>query len=299
MKYSFETVDVFTERQFGGNPLAVFTNAEGLNDHQMQSLAAELNLSETTFILPPENPANTARIRIFNRTAEMSFAGHPCIGTAYVMAIANPNISNVIRFEVPAGIVPVELQWNGSTIVGGKLTAPQTLSIGHAYDAKEIAACLGLSIKDVLVEPHPPVEVSVGNSYVVARLVPEALARCVPDLRAFRDFRDRHPELKDRFSLHVYSGDNQELRARMFAPLAGTIEDPATGSANAPLGALLLSLGTADHAEFNVRQGEEMGRPSRLVVNASRKGEVITATVAGHCVSMLSGTAHIQPRGEA
>ena len=108
--YRFETVDVFTTRRFGGNPLAVFPDARGLSDVRMQALAAELNLSETTFVLPPVDPANAARVRIFNRTAEMAFAGHPSIGTAFVLAGMSLVPPPVLRLELPAGLVPVEIE---------------------------------------------------------------------------------------------------------------------------------------------------------------------------------------------
>ena len=291
--YRFETVDVFTERRFGGNPLAVFPDARGLSDAEMQALAAELNLSETTFVLPPVDPANAARVRIFNRTEEMAFAGHPCIGTAFVLARAARAASPTLRLEVPAGLVPVEIEQEGGVAVGGRLTAPQPLELGREYPAHEVAVCIGIAPDDILVDAHPPLVVSMGNPYVVAQVTGEALARCVPHLRGFRAFRARHAELGSRFSLHLYAGDGAELRARMFAPLAGTFEDPATGSANAPLAGLLLSLRGAEFAEFVVRQGEEMGRPSVLHLTAKRERDRIVATVAGRCVPVLSGVAQV------
>lgn len=294
VSYPFETVDVFTERRFGGNPLAVFPDARGISDPEMQALAAELNLSETTFVLPPADPSNTARVRIFNRTAEMAFAGHPSIGTAYVLARIQPLVSASMRLEVPAGLVVVDIERVGNDVVGGRLTAPQPLTKGSEYPAGEIAACVGIGEDAILVHAHRPVAVSMGNPYVVAHVTAEGLKRCVPDLRAFHDFRARHPDLGDRFSLHLYAGDGRELRARMFAPLAGTMEDPATGSANAPLGALLLSLSGAERAEYVIRQGEEMGRPSLLHVTARREAGELIATVAGRCVPVLSGIARVR-----
>lgn len=291
MRFHFETVDVFTDRRFGGNPLAVFHDAEGLSDAEMQSLAAEFNLSETTFVLPAADPANTARVRIFNRTAEMPFAGHPSIGTAFVLAGHRAGDDTIMRFEMPAGRVDVELEREGGRVVGGRVSAPQPLSVGLDFAASEIASCVGLTESDIDVSAHRPVLVSVGNPYVVARVRPDALARCEPEPRLFRDFVARHRELNGRFSLHLYSGSGREIRARMFAPLAGTIEDPATGSANAPLAGLLLSLTAAEHAAFLVRQGEEMGRPSLLRVDAARRDGSIYAHVAGRCVRVLRGEA--------
>src|SRR5260370_16923259 len=112
--YSFVTVDVFTDRRFGGNPLAVFPDASGLSDGEMQSLAAEFNLSETTFVVPPENPANTARVRIFNRTSEMPFAGHPNVGTGWVLAGLGRDRDGMLRFEEIAGLVEVIVDPDGA-----------------------------------------------------------------------------------------------------------------------------------------------------------------------------------------
>lgn len=290
MFYEFETVDVFTEQQFGGNPLAVFPDARGLSEAAMQSLAAEFNLSETTFVLPPEDPANSARVRIFNRTAEMPFAGHPSIGTAYVLARAGLAEGAVLRLEVPAGIVRVELERDaGGQIVGAKLDAPQPLAIGSEVPADTIAACLGLNPSDVLSASHKPIIASVGNSFVIAQVTEDAIGRCVPDIRMFRASTAQFAELRGRFPIHVYAGAGDTLRARMFSPISGTVEDPATGSANAPLGALLLSLGQADAVRFTVQQGVEMGRPNILHVTARRGADGITASVAGRCVPVFRG----------
>lgn len=288
--YEFETLDVFTETRFGGNPLAVFTDARGLSREEMQALAAEMNLSETTFVLPPQDPANTARVRIFNRTAEMPFAGHPTIGTGWVLARLGRADGDDLRLEVPAGIVKVTIERaEDETPVGGLISAPQPLSLGGRIPAATIAACLGLEHDDVIVGDHPPIVASVGNPYVIAQVTAEALRRCSPDVKAFRQaVRDR-PHMYGRFSVHVYALAGDVIRARMFAPLAGTFEDPATGSANAPLGALLLSLGQDAAASFEIRQGAEMGRPSRLRVQAERRGGEIFATVAGRCVPVFRG----------
>ena len=289
--YRFETVDVFTDRRFGGNPLAVFKDARGLSDDEMQKLAFEFNLSETTFVLPPADSANTARVLIFNRTTEMAFAGHPSIGTAYVMARAGLALDDHLRLEVPAGIVAVELERDAKgEVSGGKITAPQPLSTGPEISADTIAACLGLTGVDVIVSTHAPIVASMGNPYIFAELRHDAIARCTPDVTAFRQALNAHNELGNRFSIFVYARDD-EIHARMFAPISGTWEDPATGSANAPLAGLLLRHSTANDVAFNVRQGEEMGRPSQLRITATRRAGEITATVAGQCVPVFRGEA--------
>jgi len=255
----------------------------------MQALAFECNLSETTFVLPPADAANSARVRIFNRTAEMSFAGHPTIGTAYVLARAGHPDGDLLRLEVPAGVVSVEIERADGEICGGKITAPQPLSMGRSFPAPMIAACVGLTPDDVVVDAHAPTLASVGNTYVIAEVAAQALAHCVPSLEGFRAAFDGGPDLAGRFSLYVYSQDGANVRARMFAPLAGTWEDPATGSAATPLAGLLLSVRGGEALEFDVRQGEEMGRPSLLRVSARRGEAGIITTVAGSCVPMFRG----------
>jgi len=290
--YQFETVDVFTDRQFGGNPLAAFTDARGLAEREMQALAAEFNLSETTFVLPPAAPDNTARVRIFNRTAEMPFAGHPSIGTGYVLARLGRAKAGILHLEVPAGLVRVDIETDDAgTVIGGVVSAPQPLTIGEEIPPGTVAACVGLDPADIVLAEHPPLLASVGNPFIIAQVTDDALRRCVPNVGAFRTAVAARPAMNGRFALHLYARRGPRLRARMFAPLAGTVEDPATGSANAPLGALLLSLGREDEASFEIRQGEEMGRPSLLLVGAKRTNDGIRATVAGRCVPVLRGEA--------
>src|SRR5580700_1374017 len=149
--YAFVTVDVFTEHRFGGNPLAVFPDARGLSDADMQSLAAEFNLSETTFVLPPDDPGHTARVRIFNRTAEMPFAGHPNVGTGYVLAREGRDKDGVLRFEELAGLVEVKVNRDSAGApIGATIAAPQPISLGLELPAEAVAACAGLDASDVL-----------------------------------------------------------------------------------------------------------------------------------------------------
>lgn len=288
---SFFTADVFTDVRFGGNPLAVVLGGEALDTGTMQAVAAEFNLSETTFVLPPTDASNTARVRIFNRTAEMAFAGHPMVGTAFVLAGLQPDLAEA-AFEIPAGIVRVRI---GRDASGAPVTAtietPQPLSIGAPVAPEVIARVLRLETGDVITATHPPLLASNGNPYIIAELTDDALARCAPDMEAFRTAHTAHRHLGDRFSVHVYCREETTLRARMFAPLAGTWEDPATGSANAPLACLLLSLEEgAEQATFVIRQGMEMGRPSLLHVAARRSPGGIFATLKGSCVAVMQGT---------
>ena len=283
----FVTLDVFTDTRFGGNPLAVFTDAQGLTDAQMQALAAEMNLSETTFVLPPQDRANTARVRIFNRTAEMPFAGHPSVGTGWVLS--QMGHGDQLRLEVPAGVVEVRIEDGGAISA-----APQPLSLGAPLPVETIAACAGLAPADIAQAAHRPIAASVGVQFVIAEVTPQALSRAAPDLLAFRKAASDHPEHGDHLSLHLYTHDGEGcLRARMFAPNSGTIEDPATGSANATIAALLLSLSGQEEAAWNVVQGVEMGRPSRLRIAARRAADGVRATVGGGCVPVFSGQAQL------
>lgn len=290
-KFQFDTVDVFTDRKFGGNPLAVLTDARGLSARQMQLLAAEFNLSETTFVLPPFDPLNNARLRIFNRTSEMAFAGHPTIGSAFVLSRNGRAPDGKLMLEVLAGLVPVTIQLDGQgSPIGGLIEAPQPLTIGQTIPADIIAACIGLSVSEIVTTTHRPVIASMGNPYVIAEVEAAALRRCEPNIAVFRSAMAAYPAMNGRFSLHVYARQREALRARMFAPLAGTWEDPATGSANAPLVALLLSLSERERMRLEVHQGIEMGRASFLIVEARRTAGEIRATVAGRCVHVLSGS---------
>lgn len=292
--YAFVTVDVFTDRRFGGNQLAVFPDARGLSDAEMQSLAAEFNLSETTFVLPPENPSHTARVRIFNRTHEMPFAGHPNVGTGYVLAELGRDRNGVLLFEEMAGLVEVKIERDAAgKSTGATIAAPQPLSLGIELSGAEIAEAAGIAHADVMVSTHKPVVASVGVSFVLAEVTGSGLAKAIPDLAAFRRVCSSHRELNGRFSLFLYARDGNRLRARMFAPLAGTWEDPATGSASAPLGALLLSFTKDESRAFDILQGVEMGRPSLLRVVARRTSDGIRATVGGGCVPVLKGEAQV------
>src|SRR6185437_13689454 len=291
-RFSFVTVDVFTEKRFGGNPLAVFPDARGMSDADMQALASEFNLSETTFVLPPADPANTARVRIFNRRAEMPFAGHPNVGTGWVLAQQGRAKAGRLRFEELAGLVEIEV---GETIT---IAAPQPLLLGPEMPVELVAACGGLQSSDVLTKAHRPVSASVGNSFVIAEVTGEALTRATPDIGRFRGAQKAYPAMgPNRLALYLYAhdgarddaGDSGRIRTRMFSPLSGTVEDAATGSAATPLAALLLSLTKETEARYELVQGVEMGRPSRLLCSAHCATDGIRAKVGGGCVPVLSG----------
>lgn len=283
--FPFVTVDVFTDRRFGGNPLAVFPDARGMRDAEMQALATEFNLSETTFILPPADPRNTARVRIFNRKNEMPFAGHPNVGTAWVLRDRGQSL----RFEEIAGLVEVEIAGDIATIA-----APLPLSLGPEMPVELLAGCVGISASDVVAAHHKPVSASVGNSFVVAEVKGEALTRATPDIGRFREAAASYTAMgANRLPLYLYAHDGERVRARMFSPLSGTVEDPATGSAATSLVALLLSLTPDEERGYLIVQGVEMGRPSKLQCKAYRAADGIRAKVGGGCVPVLSGTVEL------
>ncbi len=288
--FEYFTVDVFTNRRFGGNPLAVFPAAEGLDDTTMQALAAELNYSETTFVLPPADPRNTARVRIFNRTAEMPFAGHPNVGTGYILARHGLAGGRTLRFEEKAGLVEVRVAEDGGQPVGAEVDAPQPLSLMEELPPHEVAQCLSLKPDQVIVADHRPIRASTGVDFVFVAVGPDTLADAAPDLMAFRRVAEGYPAFEGRLSIFAYARDGEEIRARMFAPLAGTWEDPATGSANATLAAIRLHLSGGNTIAYRAVQGVEMGRESHISVRAWRSEDGLRASVGGRCVDVFRGS---------
>ncbi|WP_439550707.1 PhzF family phenazine biosynthesis protein [Falsiroseomonas sp.] len=288
--YDYVTVDVFTDRRFGGNQLAVFPDARGMNDAEMQALAAEMNLSETTFVLPPSDPANTARVRIFHRTAEMPFAGHPNVGTGYVLA--ERAVEGLLRFEEIAGLVEVRLDRDAAgTVTGATIAAPQALTIGPAMSVEIAAACAGIDPAGIVTtRHHPTIASDGGNPRLLVEVTEAAMAAASPDIAAFRRAVAETPALGGKLSLYLYRPEGTGLRARMFSPLAGTWEDAATGSAATPLAGFLLHLSGAQQGAWDITQGVEMGRPSLLRTTARRSPDGIRATVGGGCVPMFRGS---------
>src|SRR5476649_780363 len=162
MQRRYITTDVFTDRAFGGNQLAVVLDAGGLSTAQMQAIAVEFNYSETTFVLPPREAANDAQVRIFTVNRELPFAGHPNVGTAFVLASQAAKPPARLRFEEIAGLVPVEILSEAGKVVGAELTAPRTLSKHSQFSAEQAAACISLSAADIKTDRHPPLIASVG-----------------------------------------------------------------------------------------------------------------------------------------
>ena len=298
MQLRFATVDVFTDTRFAGNPLAVVLNAEGLSTAQMQTIAAEFNLSETTFVLPPEGPANTAQVRIFTPRYEMPFAGHPNVGTAFVLARAGESYGRAVGgdrvvFEEKAGLVPIKLMTDGETVIGARLAAPQPLSIGADIDVELVASAHGLSIADIETSRHHPVIASCGTPFILAEVKDrDALMRAQANADVFHREIAKLPVA----SIMIYTQvdePNLDIRARMFSPHLGIPEDPATGSANVALIGLLAHLRPERDLTLTktIMQGFEMGRPSLLHAEAIKADGIVTETfIGGRCVPVMSGT---------
>src|SRR5258708_31743355 len=304
MERRYITVAVFTDRAFGGNPLAVVLDAGGLSTAQMQAIAREFNYSETTFVLPPQEPAHDAQVRIFTVRSEIPFAGHPNVGTAFVRATQAERPRARLQFEEKAGMVPVEILTEQGKVVGTELTAPQPLKRLSNLSAEQAAACLSLSAGDVKTDRHAPQIISVGLPFLAVELTSrEALRRARPDAAAFaKTFPCDGSAAIYLYTRDVPAGEKPcDLQARMFHPGAsGLSEDPATGSATAAAAALLADLDPAREGELKLRigQGVDMGRPSLLKTRVRKQnGAVASIHVGGGCVQMMEGTFRLKGEG--
>ena len=295
---AFHTFDVFTDRPFAGNPLAIVLGADGLSTAEMQTLAREFNLSETIFVQAPVDPAHTARVRIFFPTAEIPFAGHPTIGCAIHLASAmgGGDFDRDLVLEEEAGLVPVRVTRRADA-VRAEFVAPvlphavaDAPDLAWALNPERLARALGLSAGAIGFGSHRPGLWQGGPRFLyapVASLEVLAAARPIePDWSA--QLRAAGVD-----SIYLYTpGSDCAYRARMFSPTAGIPEDPATGSASAILAAQLLAAGALAEGEtrLDLQQGVEMGRPSHIGltvrVSAGRLAEV---RISGSAVSVSEG----------
>lgn len=298
MRYRYHTLDVFTDRVFGGNPLAVFPDARGLSGAQMQSVARELNLSETVFVLPPE-AGGTRRVRIFTPGGELPFAGHPTVGTAILLvALGEVRAEDgevEVVLEEGVGPVPVRVRVRGGEPEFAQFTAAQAPELLPPPPAPaELATVLGLEVADIDGEP---VVVSCGVPFTVIPLRDaDALARARLDTAAWERVLAR----TDAPGVYpvVPARPGGTVRVRMFAPHMGIGEDPATGAAAAALGGYLGRGADDGTHRWTVEQGVEMGRPSRIELEADvANGRVAAVRVGGSAVRVSEGTMEIP--GEA
>ncbi len=289
-QFRYYTCDVFTNRAFGGNPLAVLTDARQLDDGTMQDIAREFNFSETAFVFPPSDPPHTARLRIFTPGGELPFAGHPTIGAAFVLSSigAIPSASQVV-FEEGIGPIHVHIDRSGGQVVLCTLTAAQApRKVATINQRVRLAAMLGLHAGDI----DARAEVwSCGVPFTVVPLATvEALQRARLD-------RDRWSRLlgghEGRKVYPIARLDDATWRVRMFAPSLGVPEDPATGAAAAALAGWLAAQRPEGSGtrRWRILQGEDIGRPSEIMLEADVKdGVANTVRVGGRCVMMTEGT---------
>jgi trans-2,3-dihydro-3-hydroxyanthranilate isomerase len=298
MKYRYYTCDVFTEARFGGNQLAVLPEATGLSTQQMQQIAREFNFSETTFVFPAK-AGHTRHVRIFTPAREIPFAGHPNVGTAFVLASAGEfgeiKSSLTVIFEEESGLVSIAIVGSGGKVASCELTAPQSLSFGKTLSVELVAAAISIDPKEIVTKTHSPQVASVGLPFVMVELRDRSgLERARISMNGFEALaaQDVMPDVY----LYTRVTDGFDIRARMFAPLSGVPEDPATGSANCALAGLLAHYSPDPNGSFTWRiaQGVEMGRPSTLIARAEKKdGVVHTTRIGGATVLVSEGTIYL------
>jgi trans-2,3-dihydro-3-hydroxyanthranilate isomerase len=297
MRYQYYICDVFTDTRFGGNQLAVLPSADGLTARQMQQIAREFNFAESTFVLPATS-GHTRRVRIFTPAMEVPFAGHPNVGTAFVLATTGAfgeiGDSMTVTFEEGAGIVPIRIERHGERI-SCELTAPERLSLGRTVSPELVAAAVSLAPKDLVTDTHVPQVASVGLAFIMAEVTHRAALKGARINMAGFDAiaaEDMTPDV------HLYvrtgrrNGDDFDIRARMFAPLDGIPEDPATGSANCALAAMLAQYdsGASGTYRYRISQGVEIGRPSVLEARIEKRdGVLVSAHMGGECVMVSEG----------
>ena len=278
--YRYRVVDVFTEVPLEGNPLAVFPDARGLDDATMQGIARELNLSETTFVLPPTRTDCAVRVRIFTPAREMAFAGHPTIGTSYVLLDEGRVPAGTLAFnlEEKVGAVPIRVDAGAKPMIW--LRTPP-IREGKSFDRADCARVLGLEITDLL--DAPPQLWSAGNPTVfIALRTPEAVDRAWLDMRGSDALAS---DLSEPICVFVFAPVPEGAYSRMFAPRHGVAEDPATGSSTGPLAAYMMRHGlvaSADGTRFVSEQGRKMKRRSLLHVHVFGEGGAVGIDVGGH-----------------
>lgn len=296
-KLRYHIIDVFTDRAFGGNPLAVFTNGRGIDPALMQSIAKELNLSETTFVLPPENPENDYRVRIFTPAAELPMAGHPTIGTSFVLArehmIERGDEVSDIRLEEGVGVIPVSITFKDkeADLIWMQQPLP---AFGPRFEEASLIADM-LSIPPDLIETRWPLEVvSCGVPFLYVPLKNLAAMRSI---RFRLDVCERVLGDFGVSEVFVFTTETElagsSVHSRMFAPALGVWEDPATGAASGPLGSYLVHhevFPVKERAEFTSEQGIEMGRPSIIkIIVDNEAGQIRRVRVGGRCRFMGEG----------
>ncbi len=288
--YDFVTLDVFTDKKFTGNQLAVLMDARGLSTEDMLAVTREFNLSETTFVLPPDSPENTARVRIFTPGYEMPFAGHPTVGTAIAIARAR-GLKGEIRLELNTGVFPVTVEAASESGFAEFQNPNLPIETGAAPSIKDIAAALSISEDAVQQGAKAPRLCGAGVDYLYVCATLEAVRSAKVNSAAWDALK-----LDDVIGLYLYAKGGEAAdaayHARMFAPNAGILEDPATGSAAAGFPAQIIRSETIEDGvhRWVIEQGFEMGRPSRIIATvAVEKGAVQSVRIGGDAVFVQAG----------
>ena len=298
----FYQADVFSGEPFGGNPVAVFPDAGGLTDDQLQQIAREMNLSETVFVFPPTDQAAVVKLRIFTPTQEIPFAGHPVLGTFFILAElgiipVKESMTRVMQ-ECNIGLFPVELHAEDGVVERVVMTQPKPEFLGpveEAEDLYKVASALGLA-KHVIADMKWPIEVvSTGLPVMIVPVRTLTAVRSIrPDASAITDVCRRFGANGIMVFTTVTVEPSATVHARMFAPSIGILEDPATGSASGALGAYLVQnrvVEVASTTDIVVEQGYEIERPSQIFVQVESEQDVIqTVKVGGQCVMVVEGT---------
>jgi trans-2,3-dihydro-3-hydroxyanthranilate isomerase len=294
MRRRFATLDVFTDRRFAGNPLAVVLDAEGLDDAAMQTIAREFNLPETVFVFPPADSAHRARLRIFTPANELPFAGHPTVGAAVLFGRLDAQGAADIVLEEKIGPVHCHVELLDADRGRARFLLPRLPEyISDAGEAANLVAALGLELDDLGGDHFEPGRWSAGVPFAIIPLRGrDAVARARPDLTCWEAaFGAVGPR-----SAYVFCHETMEkghaFHARMFAPHMGIPEDPATGSAVAAFAGMIAQSAKLPDGEhpFVIEQGYEMGRPSLIRLTLTiRDGALAAATIGGDAVVVSEG----------
>jgi trans-2,3-dihydro-3-hydroxyanthranilate isomerase len=296
MRINYLLLDVFTTERMKGNPLAVVTKADGLLDNEMQAIAAEFNLSETVFLHRPENERNAASVRIFTPRVELPFAGHPTVGASVVLGLQRQ--SSMVRIEEKVGVILAMVERYNKKSGNAKFGLPRLPEeVGRAPDATAIARALGLGADEIGCGLYKPAVFSAGNLFY---LVPVRNADALRRIETNRmDWEEVFP--LGRHSVYTFTETPDEagnaFAARMFSPGMGLSEDPGTGSAAAALVGLIArhAVFATGQAEYAIRQGVEMGRPCRIMIQFRKENDALTyASVGGDAVIIGEGEMEVR-----
>ncbi|MEO1665994.1 MAG: PhzF family phenazine biosynthesis protein [Chloroflexota bacterium] len=290
-EYDYHLLDVFTTQRFGGNPLAVFPQAAGMDEGLMQQIAKELNLSETTFVLPPSDGQSDYHVRIFTPARELPMAGHPTVGTAFLLhRLGKLDAPGTVTFQEGVGPVPVALSLDDAQRLVATMSQPMP-DFGKIYENRaEIAAMLSITENDLLAD-YPLQVVSTGVPFL---LIPIKDLATIQHVNLRIDLWDRLLKV-DGHDVFVFTPetvhDASALHSRMFAPTMHIAEDPATGAAAGPVAAYMVKHGLLQPGAFVNEQGYEMGRPSLIQIGIDYEWEQFTGVrVGGNSAYVGRGT---------